>query len=183
MPCLCWLIRWHTSPNSCDDKNRTPGTAVLVAEHDMLGSGVHCSMSCISLPGEVHDTLGGRQGLMSTTQGCASLHCCSESVHTHNACAGWQTGQLARWPISRPLTGQSAGQPADQPAVCVCVPIRYSGAARRNLGWRSSAPGAPLKYDAPHLAAKVMTRCNGYTAHCPACHAPPLAPLCQGFGY
>ena len=101
MPCLCWLIRWHTSPNSCDDKNRTPGTAVLVAEHDMLGSGVHCSMSCISLPGEVHDTLGGRQGLMSTTQGCASLHCCSESVHTHYACAGWQTGLLVRWPVGR----------------------------------------------------------------------------------
>ena len=114
MPCLCWLIRWHTSPNSCDDKNRTPGTAVLVAEHDMLGSGVHCSMSCISLPGEVHDTLGGRQGLMSTTQGCASLHCCSESVHTHYACAGWQTGLLVRWPVGRPAS-QSAGWAANWP--------------------------------------------------------------------
>ena len=70
MPCLCWLIRWHTSPNSWDDRNRTPGTVVLVAEHDMQGSGVHCCMSCFSLPGGVHDTLGGRQGLMSTTQSC-----------------------------------------------------------------------------------------------------------------
>ena len=83
----------------------------------MLGSGIHCSVSCISLPGEVHDTLGGRQGLMSTTQGCTSLHRCSESVYTHTHNLHAPARKLASWPAGRSAApaGRSVGWPADWP--------------------------------------------------------------------
>ena len=81
--------------------------------------------------------------------------------------------------------------------VFACLPIRDSGAARCNLGWCSSAPGVHPKYHAPRREAKRAAcwadssrRCAPPEAvlisrWCPpnTPRAPPLAPLCQGFGF
>ena len=89
-------------------------------------TGIHPMCHACSPPGGVHDTLGGRQGLTSTTQGCTSLHCCCESVHVRSVLAGvrqnsrsagWPAGWLAGHAASRPagrLVGRPAGRPAGQ---------------------------------------------------------------------
>ena len=127
------------------------GQAPVADEHHLgwcaSATGVRPSMLCASLPGGVHDTLGGRQGLTSTTQGCTSLHRCSESVHAFvHRQTGWLpagrlAGQLVSWPAGRLAVrpvGWLAGRRMDERiAACDGVALCMAKMNRKRISSRS----------------------------------------------
>ena len=113
-----------------------------------------------SASGGMHDTLGGRQGLMSTTQGCISLRCCRESMLPLQHIT-LHSMRDTRGQVCAPITLHSMRDTRGQ----VCAPMHACEHARMHAWVRACVhvrTGACAAHSAPHSAPLCFHSQDGF---------------------